>query len=54
MTEMFFGEYPSFEELMNLVLELEKGIHEIKQCTKNNIIFGVKRGGRVKSFALFY
>lgn len=30
MTEMFFGEYPSFEELMNLVLELEKEIHKIK------------------------
>jgi hypothetical protein len=30
MTEMFFGEYPSFEELMNSVLELEKEIHEIK------------------------
>ena len=24
------GEYPSFEELMNSVLELEKEIHEIK------------------------
>mgnify|MGYP000050334770 FL=1 len=30
MTEMFFGEYPSFEELMNSVLELEKEIHKIK------------------------
>ena len=30
MTEMFFGEYPSFEELMNSVLELEKEIREIK------------------------
>jgi hypothetical protein len=27
---MFFGEYPSFEELMNSVLELEKEIHDIK------------------------
>ena len=30
MTEMFFGEYPGFEELMNSVLELEKEIHKIK------------------------
>lgn len=30
MTEMFFGEYPSFEELMDSVLELEKEIHKIK------------------------
>ena len=30
MTEMFFGEYPSFGELMNSVLELEKEIHKIK------------------------
>ena len=30
MTEMFFGEYPNFEELMDSVLELEKEIHKIK------------------------
>ena len=30
MTEMFFGEYPSFENLMNSILELEKEIHKIK------------------------
>ncbi|NQN91848.1 nucleotidyl transferase AbiEii/AbiGii toxin family protein [Streptococcus suis] len=30
MTEMFFGKYPSFEELMNSVLELELEIHNIK------------------------
>ena len=30
MAEMFFGEYPSFEKLMNSVLELEKEIHKIK------------------------
>ena len=30
MSEMFFGEYPSFEELMNSVLELEREIHKIK------------------------
>ena len=30
MAEMFFDEYPSFEELMNSVLELEKEIHKIK------------------------
>ena len=30
MTEMFFGEYPSFENLINSVLELEKEIHKIK------------------------
>lgn len=30
MTEMFFGDYPSFEELTNSVLELEKEIHKIK------------------------
>lgn len=30
MAEMFFDEYPSFEELINLVLELEKEIHKIK------------------------
>ena len=29
MTEMFFGEYPSFENLMNSILELEKEIHKI-------------------------
>ena len=30
MTEMFFGEYPSFENMMNSILELEKEIHKIK------------------------
>ena len=30
MTEMFFGEYPSFEELINILLELETEIHKIK------------------------
>ena len=30
MAEMFIGEYPNFEELMNIVLELEKEIHKIK------------------------
>ncbi|HFI0301035.1 TPA: hypothetical protein ACGOV2_001130 [Streptococcus suis] len=30
MTEMFFGKYPSFEELMNSVLKLELEIHNIK------------------------
>lgn len=30
MAEMFLDEYPSFEELMNSVLKLEKEIHEIK------------------------
>ncbi|MBB1532882.1 MAG: nucleotidyl transferase AbiEii/AbiGii toxin family protein [Mogibacterium sp.] len=30
MTEMFFGEYPSFENLINSVLELEKEIHKIQ------------------------
>ena len=30
MTEMFFGEYPSFKELINTVLELETEIHKIK------------------------
>lgn len=29
MTEMFFGDYPSFEDLMDSVLELEKEIHKI-------------------------
>jgi hypothetical protein len=30
MTEMFFGGYLSFEELMKSVLELEKETHKIK------------------------
>lgn len=30
MVEMFFGEYPSFEEMMSSVLELENEIHKIK------------------------
>lgn len=30
MTEMFFGKYPNFEELINSVLEIEKEIHKIK------------------------
>ncbi|MDS3695474.1 Nucleotidyl transferase of uncharacterised function (DUF1814) [Streptococcus pneumoniae] len=29
MSEMFFGDYPSFEDLMDSVLELEKEIHKI-------------------------
>ena len=30
MSEMFFGEYPSFEEIMSKILELEEEIHKIK------------------------
>ena len=30
MREMFFGDYPSFHEVMSQIMELEKEIHKIK------------------------
>ncbi|VWL85771.1 nucleotidyl transferase AbiEii/AbiGii toxin family protein [Oceanivirga miroungae] len=30
MIEMFFGDYPDFDEVMNRIIELEKEIHKIK------------------------
>lgn len=30
MSEMFFGTYPKFEEIISGILKLEKEIHEIK------------------------
>ena len=30
MREMFFGDYPSFDEVMSQIMELEKEIHKIK------------------------
>lgn len=39
MREMFFGDYPSFEEMMSKIVELEREIHKItggyyhEQCT---------------------
>lgn len=30
MSEMFFGDYPSFDELMRKMIELEEEIHNIK------------------------
>lgn len=36
MEEMFFGEFPSFEELMNSLFELEKEIHKIKRNEISN------------------
>ena len=36
MEEMFFGEFPSFEELMNSLFKLEKEIHKIKRNEISN------------------
>lgn len=33
MKEMFFGDYPSFEEMMSKIVELEGEIHKIRECT---------------------